>query len=238
MKRGQIEAAWLGKAECKTCGIRDLVLFADLQEADFQLIHVPIEEVLIESGGFLYQAGDDGVAAYTIRSGLIKLVQYLPDGGQRIVRLLGPGSVAGLEVLAGGSYEHSAQVLQPALVCRLPREVVERLNRETPRLHRQLMAKWSQSLKLADEWLTDLNTGTARERLARLFLHLASLAGDQPVRLLAREDVGAILSLTTETASRAVADFKRQGVVTEVSNNCFSLARDRLERLATGASPL
>jgi CRP/FNR family transcriptional regulator len=234
MKRGQIEAAWLGRAECKTCGIRDLVLFADLQEADFQLIHLPIEEVLVEPGGFLYKAGDDGTAAYTIRSGLIKLVQYLPDGSQRIVRLLRAGSVAGLEVLAGGPYEHTASVLQSALVCRLPREVVERLNRDTPRLHRQLMAKWSESLRLADEWLTDLNTGTARQRLARLFLHLSSLSEDGSARLLAREDVGAILSLTTETASRTVAEFKRQGVVTEVAGNVFALDGARLDTIAGG----
>jgi CRP-like cAMP-binding protein len=234
MKRGQIEAAWLGKAECRTCGIRDLVLFADLQEADFELIHVPIEEVLVDAGGVLYRAGDEGLAAFTIRSGLIKLVQYLPDGGQRIVRLLKPGAVAGLEVLAGATYEHTAVVLQSALVCRLPREVVERLNRDTPRLHRQLMAKWSESLRLADEWLTDLNTGSAKSRMARLFLHLATLSEDGMARLLSRDDVGAILSLTTETASRTVAEFKRQGVVVEVSANLFKLDGERLEALAAG----
>ncbi|CAA7626454.1 Crp/Fnr family transcriptional regulator [Magnetospirillum sp. UT-4] len=234
MRKGQIEAAWLGRAECRDCGIRHLVLFADLQEADFDLIHLPIEELRVETGGTLYQEGDAGTAAFTIRSGLVKLVQYLADGNQRIVRLLRPGSVAGLEVLAGHPYEHTAVVLQEALVCRLPREVVERLNRETPRLHRQLMNKWSDSLRLADEWLTDLNTGTARQRVARLFLHLLQVSGDGRCRLLGREDVGAILSVTTETASRTVADFKRMGVVTEVAGNSFTVDRDRLEDIAAG----
>ncbi len=234
MRRGQIEAAWLGRAECRNCGIRDLVLFADLQEADFELVHIPIEELLVDADGILYSAGDDGDAAFTIRSGLVKLVQYLPDGMHRIVRLLRPGSVAGLEVLAGGPYEHTAEILHPALVCRIPREVIERLNRETPRLHRQLMNKWHETLRQADEWLTELNTGPARQRVARLFLHLAGTAGENGCRLLGREDVGAILSVTTETASRAVAELKRAGLVQEIQPNLFLIDRPRLEEIAHG----
>lgn len=232
MRRNQIEAAWQGKAECRNCGIRDLVLFADLHEDDFQLIHLPVDELMLEVGATLYHPGDDGTAAFTIRSGLVKLVQYLPDGNRRIVRLLRGGAVAGLEVLAGRLYEHAAEVLQPTQVCRLPREVVERLNRDTPRLHRQLMNKWSETLRQADEWLTELNTGTSRQRMARLFLHLDSLAGDGMCRMLAREDVGAILSLTTETSSRTVAEFKRLGVVREVGANVFQLDHERLSHIA------
>lgn len=230
MRRGQIEAAWLGRAECRNCGIRHLVLFADLHETDFDLIHLPIEELQVVAGGQLYRAGEDGIAAFTIRSGLVKLVQYLPDGNQRIVRLLRPGAVAGLEVLAGSAYEHTAEVLQPTLVCRIPREVIERLSRETPRLHRQLMSKWSDTMRQADEWLTGLNTGSARQRVARLFLHLAG--EDGACHLLSREDIGAILSVTTETASRTVAEFKRSGVVVEIGPNTFTIDRDKLEALA------
>jgi len=232
MRRTQIEAAWLGKAECRNCGIRDLVLFADLQEADFELIHLPVEELMLEAGATLYRPGDTGSAAFTIRSGLLKLVQYLPDGNRRIVRLLRAGAVAGLEVLAGRAYEHAAEVLRPAQVCRLPREVVERLNRETPRLHRQLMNKWSESLRLADEWLTELNTGTSRQRMARLFLHLSGLGEDGLCHMLVREDVGAILSLTTETSSRTVAEFKRAGLVREIRPNVFQVDKDALGCIA------
>lgn len=232
MQRGQIEAAWLGRVECRNCAIRDLVLFADLTEPDFQLIHLPIEELMVEAGGTLYNTGDEGAAAFTIRRGLIKLVQYLPDGNQRIVRLLRPGAVAGLEVMAGQSYEHTAIAVSHALVCRLPREVLEKLSGETPRLHRQLMNKWHQSLRLADEWLTGLNTGSARQRVARLFLHLLDGSPDDCCHMLGREDVGAILSVTTETASRTVAEIKRAGAVTETSLNVFTCDRAALERIA------
>lgn len=238
MKRNRIAAAWAGQAECRGCGIRDLALFADLQEPDFSLIHLPIDELRYDAGAVIYNAGDAGKAVYTLRSGLVKLVQYLPDGGQRIVRLLRPGDTLGLEVLLGEPYEHTAVVLRDALTCRIPVEVVERLSDNTPRLHRQLMKRWHQSVRQADEWLTELSTGSARERVARLLLTLAehgiSRDGEPELicELFSREDVGAMLGVTTETASRTIAEFKRSGALTELSTNRFRCDTDALRRLA------
>lgn len=237
MKGCQIQAAWKGTAECRDCGVRDLVLFAELTEDDFKLIHLPIDEIRYEAGATLYEAGEPGTALYTVRSGLVKLVQYLPDGTQRIVRLLRQGATAGLEVLVGQPYEHTAIILQPALVCRLPREVVERLSRETPRLHSQLMRRWYAALHQADEWLTELSTGSARERVSRLLLQLMDGAetGKDECRLVSREDVGAMLGITTETASRTVAEFKRAGLIRELAPNRFRCDREALARIADGA---
>ena len=234
MKACQIDAAWQGTAECRDCGVRDLVLFAELTEQDFALIHLPIDEIRLDAGATLYESGQDGRALFTIRSGLVKLVQYLPDGTQRIVRLLRKGATAGMEVLVGQPYEHTAVVLQSALICRLPREVVERLSRETPRLHGQLMRRWHAALHQADGWLTELSTGNARQRVSRLFLHLQDSSGESTVQLLSREDVGAMLGITTETASRVVAEFKRQGLVEEIATNRFRCNTEGLDRVAQG----
>lgn len=232
MRRNRIDAAWQGTAQCRDCVIRDLVLFGDLYEPDFDLIHVPIDELKVAAGAALYHSGEDGRSLYTIRSGLVKLVQFLPDGTQRIVRLLRQGAVAGLEVLAKKPYEHTAIVLQEAEVCQLPREVVERLSKETPRLFARLTERWYQSLHQADEWLTELSTGSARRRLARLFLKLAADRPGQPVVLSGREDMGAMLGLGMETASRTVAEFKRSGLVREGAPNVFVCDVAALESVA------
>ncbi|CAA7615330.1 Crp/Fnr family transcriptional regulator [Magnetospirillum sp. UT-4] len=231
MKKSRIDAAWTGKAECGRCGIRDLVLFADLAEPDFNLIHLPIEERELDVESVLYSAGQDGSALFTVRTGLVKLVQYLPEGTLRIVRLLGPGATAGLEALLGQPYEHSAVVLQRALVCRIPRQVVERLSTETPRLHGQLMQRWHGALKQADDWLTGLSTGKTSQRLARLLLHVMDQDGNAP--LFSREDLGAMLGVTTVHASRTVAEFKRNGVLREPKSGRCICDRARLECIAT-----
>ena len=39
------ESAWKGTSDCRNCGIRDMVLFADLNEQDFGMIHSPIDDL-------------------------------------------------------------------------------------------------------------------------------------------------------------------------------------------------
>lgn len=230
MKKGHIEAAWKGSAQCERCGIRDLVLFADLTKADFDLIHLPIDEIEFEPGTALHSAGDKAAAVYTLRSGLVKLVQYLPDGSQRIVRLLRRGDIFGLEATVGQPYEHSAIVLQRALVCRIPTQVIERLSCETPRLHSQLMRRWHAALKQADDWLTELSTGKAPQRLARFLLQ--TMEPDGTAVLFTREDLGATLGITTEHASRTVGEFKRSGAIIEIAPKRFRCDREKLSCIA------
>ncbi len=219
VKPSQIETAWKGRADCRACGVRALVLFADLQEQDFDLIHKPIEEIHIEVGQRLYHANTPGRSLFTLRSGLIKLVHLGADGSQRIVRLLRPGATAGLEVLVGSEYAHDAIALQPVTACRIPCEVVDKLSRETPRLHTQLMQRWHDSLRQADDFLTELSTGRATKRLGRLLLQLAEPDGS--VILPTREDMGAMLGMTLEHASRTVSELKRLDAIFEISGNRY-----------------
>ena len=214
MKENAIEQAWQGPLQCRDCGIRDLVLFADLQLADFRLIHQPIAELNFPAGDTLYRRGVDGHSVFTIRAGLVKLVRYQPGGSQRILRLLKQGDVAGLEALVGQAYEHDAVVLEPVSACRIPIDVVDRLNRDTPRLHHQLLTRWQRALHDADTWLTTLSTGPAPARVARLLLQLVD---DQDRCFLpVVTDIGAILGIAPETASRATAEIKRKGWMREL----------------------
>ncbi|OIQ94805.1 fumarate and nitrate reduction regulatory protein [mine drainage metagenome] len=222
------DAPWQAFKQCESCGIRDLVLFADLTEADFSQIHLPIDNVVIPQGEALYQPGQPAHAVFTVREGLLKLEQYLPDGNRRIVSLLSQGDTAGLEATVADTYEHAAIALQTVKACRIPREVITRLS---PRLHRQLMNKWHNAVRKSHDCLRELSTGSARQRVARLFLLLAP--DDAEVcRLFGREDVGALLGITTETASRLVAELKRQSVVSEVSPNLFTRNLSALEAIA------
>ena len=205
-----------GESDCASCAIRQSVLFAGLEISDCEAIHRPIDDIALAPQSALYRAGDPAQAVFTIRSGLLKLVQYLPDGHQRIVRLLRFPDVTGLEALLGQPYQHDAIVLQQAEVCRIPLEVIQRLDSEKPKLRKELMVRWQRALDEADAWLTQLATGSARARMARLLLRLASGRGDGACELFGREDIGSMLGITTETASRIVAEFKRSGALQEI----------------------
>lgn len=209
-----------GESNCVNCAIRKTVLFAGLEISDCESIHRPIDDLVLPPQAVLYRAGDPAQAVFTIRSGLLKLVQYLPDGRQRIVRLLRGTDVTGLEALLGQPYQHDAVVLQQADVCRIPLDVIQRLDSENPKLRKELMVRWQRALDEADAWLTQLSTGSARARMARLLLRLVSGRDDTCCELFGREDMGAMLGITTETASRIIAEFKRSGALRETPNSC------------------
>jgi CRP-like cAMP-binding protein len=50
--------------------------------------------------------------------------------------------------------------------------------------------------------------------------------------LFGREDMGAMLGVTTETASRTIAEFKRQSLLVETAPNLFLLDVPNLTRIA------
>ncbi len=232
VKSVTLRDAWSGEADCLNCSVRASVLFAGLDEQDFQRIHDPIDQFTLKSGTTLYHAGDQGDFMFTVRSGALKLVQYLPDGNQRIVRIARSTDVLGLEALLDANYQHEAIALQTAEVCRFPTRVVQELGRENPTLHRELMARWQRALMEADAWLTELSTGSARQRVARLLLRLVRDRESSECPLFGREDMGAMLGITTETASRTIAEFKRQSLLVETAANLFLLDIPNLRRIA------
>ncbi|MBP6494107.1 MAG: cyclic nucleotide-binding domain-containing protein, partial [Rhodoferax sp.] len=139
------ESAWKGTSDCRSCGIRDMVLFADLNETDFGLIHAPIDDMEFHAGTSLFQEGDSAIGIFTLRKGMIKLVRSTNDGRPRIVRVLRAGDVAGLEALAHSRYDTDAIALTEVSVCRIPLSVIQTLGSQSPRLHRRLMEKWSRA---------------------------------------------------------------------------------------------
>ncbi|MDD2917593.1 Crp/Fnr family transcriptional regulator [Rhodoferax sp.] len=210
------ESAWRGTSDCRQCGIRDMVLFADLNEYDFAHIHAPIDDLEFAHAVALYAEGSPVQGIFTLRSGMVKLVRNTLDGRPRIVRVLRSGDVIGLEALAGPRYDSDAIALTAVTVCRIPQRVIQKLAASSPRLHTQLMHKWQRALKDADDWLADMNFGTARQRVANLVLKMRNPSRPDVAVLFSREDMGAMLDLKLETVSREITRLVRDGIIEQM----------------------
>lgn len=202
-----------GSPPCEHCHIRHRAVFSCLDRADFALIREPIDEQRYVKGQVLYRLGQPAKHLFTVREGIVKLVRYSDDGNERIVRLLVQGDVAGLEALIGQPYHHYAVPLNPLLTCRIPVSVISQLSLRLPKFHHELLTRWQKSVEDADAWLTDLVTGPVKSRLARLLIRLTETGSGPSYFLPTREDIGAILSVTTESVSRTTANFKRSGLI-------------------------
>ena len=215
----KIDSAWRGTSDCRSCGIRDMVLFADLNEQDFSQIHTPIDDLVFAPDQTLYPEGGQALGVFTLRKGMVKLVRSTADGRARIVRVLRPGDVVGLEALATAHYDSEAVAMVEASVCRIPLSVLHHLSANSPRLHLRLMQKWQQALKDADDWLAELNFGTARQRVAGLALKMRDSEQPRLTSFFARDDMGAMLDLKLETVSREISALVRDGLIRPVDKS-------------------
>lgn len=224
---------WLGRADCTNCPIRVHTLFSPVPDESLETLLAPIDRFGFGAKTTLYELDERGDSIYTLRSGLVKLVRYLPKGVERIVRLVRPGGVAGLELLVDGRYHHTAVAVQESVACRIPIVVLRELKQRHTELHRELIRRWQESVDEADRFITAFATGAAPVRMARLILQLC---GDEDTSRIStrigRDVLAGVLGISTETASRIMADFKRRGLVEEEEGHFRCTNRDGLEALA------
>jgi CRP-like cAMP-binding protein len=199
---------------CMECNVRRFALFGALDDAALQHIHHHIADIELEPGQRLFSANDRGVAAFTVRQGVLRLERSSERGDRRIVRLAGRSNLVGMEAMLGQTYAADAIACTPVRACRLPRALIDELAAQRTELLRDLMKRWQTALDEADEWLTEMSSGSARWRMLRLLLKLTEYGDDAgQVWLPSRQDMGAMLGMTVETASRLVAALRREGML-------------------------
>jgi CRP/FNR family transcriptional regulator, anaerobic regulatory protein len=218
MKITDFRSDLLRMARCNNCGIRELSLFATMKDEEFSHIHHAIDELEYGPGTFLFRQGEDARHLFTVRKGMVKINRIRQNGEQRIMRILRPGDVGGLEAVVGNNYEYDGISLDTVLVCRIPVEVIRELDNESPRLHQNLLEKLHKTIVEADEWMAELTTGSARARLARLILKMRNPCNPDLTTLFSRDDIGSMLCMTMETASRTINAFQREGKITSLDS--------------------
>jgi CRP-like cAMP-binding protein len=104
-----------------------------------------------------------------------------------------------------------------------------------PNLYRQLLERWDEYLKRADNNIVFLSTGTTRKRVVYLIQYLAAAYGQEnenTVTLLGREDMAAMLGVRVESVSRIVAELKRDGILRSVGKEFYEYDRTALKNYA------
>jgi CRP/FNR family transcriptional regulator len=230
------------RAQCEGCSIYNVALLQQLiDRSALDDALRPIDDLALVRGDVVYQERDSEDAIYTIRRGLVKAVQYLPDGAQRIVRLYNQGNALGVERLLNLPYEHTLIATGPVNLCRIPLNVIRDLNKQTPQLYEELIEHWHSHVRQADTWITQFSTGSVRARVARFILYLAELEGEVPednVELLHGEEMAAVLGVTPESVSRVMAELKRNGtlaLISQTPREIHQFNRAALESLAFGS---
>lgn len=204
-------SAWRGGGDCLACDGRENAFFAGLAPDVVGSLHVDVNNTGTPSDETLYQAGTKAEWLWVLRTGAVKLLSASWDNTQRIVRVLKPGDVAGIEGLLAGAYAHTAVTVGNVHACQIPIAAVRELCIENPHFQWNLMKQLQAALAETEQWMLDMaSTGaSARVRMARLLLRLRDGESNRIYRF-SREDLGLMLGIALETASRVIAAFLRE----------------------------
>jgi len=168
----------------------------------------------------IYREGDRVDRVCIIRSGLVKLLSYLPNGRARIVRLHVRDQWLGLEGFLGEPYEHTAIAVGDVHIQYLSVHNLQHLVMSEPQRLLQLQHQWHLDLAQADRWISEFSTGGIRPRVARLLQFLAELEHGEDtnrVELLTVCEMSEVLGVTPESVSRIVATFKRREILQKLA---------------------
>ena len=227
LARPCLSGYWSGRANCGACQSPTIMPLQPVPRHLSSRAMLEAEAYSLPAGAALFNAGDPARSVFSIRRGFIKLWRYDCAGKCRIVRILGPGDMVGLEALLQPTYGLSAMSVTPAQLCMIPRDLLQRLEQERPAIYRDIEKRWHAQLARTDTLLLEVLAGPARQRVLRFLAHLADLAAPEPCPRIRRLDMAATLDIAPETAARVIADLKKEGILTEAGHE-MRFERERL----------
>lgn len=184
-------------------------------------------------------AGDPASHVYVVASGTAKVVRPTLEGTEVLLDIARPGDFFGaLPSLGAETYADSVWALTALCVLSLDAAAFEEILDEHPSVARAGVRVMAQRLAQAQDQLHALAAATSEQRVAAALVMLADRVGvPRPSGLLldlplSRDDLAALTGTASETVSRVLSRFQRDGLID--SGRRWIELRDRpaLETLA------
>lgn len=204
---------------CHTCPSRGESLFCDLHNEDLTNVDEAKSCGQYKKGQHVFAEGTRPQGLYCVHKGKVKVYKTGDDGKEQIVRLEKEGSILGYRaILSGENYSLSAEALEEAVICFIPRSTFISVLDHNSSLSFQMMRLLSLDLKQAEKRITALAQKPVRERLAESLLFIKETYGFEADGatlnvVLTREELANIVGTATETLIRLLSDFKKEGLI-------------------------
>jgi CRP/FNR family cyclic AMP-dependent transcriptional regulator len=126
----------------------------------------------------LFEAGDDADGCSRLEQGPLKVCIASPQGDERILTILGPGSIVGeLAIIDGLPRSATVVAIRDCKLSFISREAFISCIREYPEIYGDLVSTLASRLREADEAMAAASFLTVKARVARALLELAEHLG-------------------------------------------------------------
>ncbi len=191
-------------------------------------------------GILLFRRGDYAKSIVVVCKGTVKLSSSSKRGDNFIVKLASPGDVLGMSAaIANLPYEVTAESLTPCLLRVLPSfDVLQMIAESASAKHcvTELLARQHQS-EVAESCRAALSNSVA-DRVASVLLKLRQGFHETELReafrlLLTHQEIAEMVGSTRETVTRAMQQFRRDGVIALNGREITLLRQELLEEMAS-----
>jgi len=221
---------------CERCPLREDSVFGTfLSQADRQA-KLPHSVRRFARRQVVLREGEASEGLYCIRSGCLKRSVGDPQGNRKILEILGPGDLLGVESISGnGVRAAEAVTLEASELCFFHRRDLPDLAKEAPGFAMALAAYAAERLAHAERELADLSLKTARQRLANALLALGRRFGKRTPRgvlldiPISRGELANLAGIALATASRLCRELKDEGVIRTRGRQMFIVGWGKLE---------
>jgi CRP/FNR family cyclic AMP-dependent transcriptional regulator len=173
----------------------------------------------------LFMAGDPGDGLYRVDDGLLKVSIASASGAERILAILGPGSIVGdLAIIDGLPRSATVTALRDCKLRFLSRAAFEKFAVAEPAIYKYLLNVMAARLRDTDQIVAAGSFLPLKGRVARALLDLAHAfgndvgAGRVVIRQkLSQTDLAAMAGIARENVSRIMNEWIRGKVVTRLS---------------------
>jgi CRP/FNR family transcriptional regulator, nitrogen oxide reductase regulator len=204
--------------------LASMELFLDLPPAALDEVMASARLRHLAKETRIFDQGDPAERAHALIDGSARISQSGCDGGQVVIRFIGPGEMFGTVALfTDRQYPADAITLTDALdISWSEAELLDLISRH-PQIAMNVIRIIGKRLKEAQERVRELSTQRAERRVAHMVLRLARQAGQSTINgtaiefPLRRKDVADISGTTLHTASRILTAWEKAGLL--VSDN-------------------
>jgi CRP/FNR family transcriptional regulator len=181
--------------------------------------HVPVVQRKLESGQYLYRAGQPFHALYLVHAGFLKTSVISEDGREQVTGFKMHGELMGVESIGMPAHTCDAVALDTSGVWELPYPEILGACARMPALQEQLTAVLAAEIRNDRSWMLAVGTLSAEQRVAAFLLDVAArhealgFSARHFVLRMSRADIGSFLALKHETVTRALTRMCAQGCI-------------------------
>lgn len=202
----------INKSKFTSCLFK-VPIFSHLTEEEQAGIVQLVRVKKLKKGDTLYNAGDEGSFLYVVHEGKVKISRYTEEGNEQVLRVLSTGDFAGDRALFTNNVaDDFAITLEESMVCVLDGSELKKHMIEKPEISVRIISELSKRLSDYETKLESYNLDSVGKRVAQSII-IHSEGNDIFELPISKQDWASILGMSSETLSRKLSQFKKDGVI-------------------------